>query len=204
MQGIQNIIFDLGGVILNIDNLITEKAFESMGARDFHRYFGHGFAASFFRDYEIGRISDTQFIDQLRQLTGTSVPDQAIVKGWNAMLLDFPAERIDLLKKLGEKYTLYLFSNTNALHLAELRNIYARTFDGGSLEAHFTKAYYSHLLRLRKPDLASFRHIIEENKLDPRSTLFVDDALVNVEGANAAGLVGYYLKPGMSILEIPW
>jgi FMN phosphatase YigB (HAD superfamily) len=204
MQGIKNIIFDLGGVIINLDNQLTEAAFKSLGAKPFREYFGHGHAASFFSDYEVGKIGDRQFIDALKELTGITAPDQEIMKAWNALLLDFPPARIQLLKELGKRYRIFLFSNTNAMHLAALRQIYRDTFGDDGLDEHFEKAYYSHILGLRKPDTASYRQILLENGLDPSETLFVDDALVNIEGAKAAGLKGLYLEPGVSITEREW
>jgi putative hydrolase of the HAD superfamily len=204
MQGIKNIIFDLGGVILNLDNKRTEDAFTSFGVKDFRSYFGHGHASDFFREYEVGRISDRQFIDSIRQLTGISVSDEAIVNGWNALLLDFPPERIQLLKQLRKSYRLFLFSNTNALHLAALQKTYADTFGGGSLEDHFEKTYYSHLLGMRKPDRESFEYILRENQLAAGETMFVDDAIVNVEGAEQLGLRGLFLRPGVSLLDFQW
>ena len=204
MQGIKNIIFDLGGVLLNLDIPRTEQAFASMGAKDFRQYFGHGFAASFFADYEIGKISDRQFIDELKNLNGISSPDETIVDGWNAMLLDFPPERIALLKALRKRYRLFLFSNTNALHLAAFRQTYRDAFGESTLEDHFEKAYYSHLLGMRKPNKDSFTQILTENGLKGSETLFVDDAAINVEAAVEAGLQGFYLRPGMTILDIPF
>jgi len=109
MKGIKNIIFDLGGVIINLDNQRTEDAFTSLGVKDFRSYFGHGHASSFFKEYEVGRLSDQQFVDSIRQLTGLAVPDEAIVDSWNALLLDFPPERIQLLKQLRKTYRLFLF-----------------------------------------------------------------------------------------------
>jgi glucose-1-phosphatase len=204
MLGVKNIIFDLGGVILNLDNRRTEEAFTALGVKNFREYFGHGFAASFFKDYEVGRISDRQFIDSVRQLTGLAVPDQAIVESWNALLLDFPVERIQLLKELRKKYRLFLFSNTNALHLAALQKIWTGTFGEGQLDDCFEKTYYSHLLGMRKPDKESFDHILEENQLNGEETLFVDDAIVNVEGAELAGLRGLFLRPGINLLDFQW
>lgn len=204
MQGIKNIIFDLGGVILNLDNQRTEDAFTSLGVKDFRSYFGHGHASSFFKEYEVGRLSDQQFVDSIRQLTGLSVPDEAIVDSWNALLLDFPPERIQLLKQLRKTYRLFLFSNTNALHLAALQQTYSETFGGGSLEDHFEKTYYSHLLGMRKPDKESFEYILQENQLNPGETMFVDDAIINVEGAERVGLRGLFLRPGVSLLDFQW
>lgn len=204
MVGIKNIIFDLGGVILNLDNRRTEEAFIRLGVKQIGQYFGHGHAASFFKDYEVGKISDRQFIDAIRELTGAEIPDEAIIDGWNALLLDFPPERIQLLKQLGKSYRIFLFSNTNALHLAALQHKYTETFGPGMLDDLFEKAYYSHLLGMRKPDVASFEHILKENQLNGPQTLFVDDALVNVEGAEQAGMRGLYLRPGISLMDFQW
>ncbi|HXB96284.1 MAG TPA: HAD family phosphatase [Puia sp.] len=204
MRGIKNIIFDLGGVILNLDNRRTEEALTHLGLKNIRHYFGHGHAASFVMDYEIGKISDRQFIDAIRELTDPGVSDEAIVEGWNALLLDFPAERIHLLRQLGKTYRIFLFSNTNALHLEALRRRYTDTFGSGTLDDHFERTYYSHLLGMRKPDRASFEHILTENRLAASETLFVDDAIVNVEGAEQAGLKGLYLRPGISLLDFQW
>jgi len=204
MQGIKNIIFDLGGVIINLDIPRTEQAFVAMGATDWRKYFGLGHAASFFSDYETGHISDREFIDSLKALTGAEVTEKELVDAWNALLLDFPPERIELLKALRRHYRLFLFSNTNALHLTAFRQIYRDAFGVGSLEDLFEKTYYSHLIGQRKPDKSSFEHILAENGLVAAETLFVDDALVNVEAAVSVGMKGFYLKPGMTILDIPF
>ncbi|MFI5154716.1 MAG: HAD family hydrolase [Chitinophagales bacterium] len=201
---IRNVIFDLGGVIINLDNKRTENAFAALGAKAFSSYFGHGFAASFFADYEVGKISDQEFVEAMKQMIGREIPDQTIMDAWNALLLDFPSANIELLAKLKDRYRLFLFSNTNSMHLDALRAIFNSQFPGRSLDNFFEKAYYSHILRMRKPDRASFEYIINENNLDPASTLFVDDAFINVEGANAAGLQGYFLEKGKSIVEIDW
>src|SRR5579863_10119039 len=206
MNGIKNIIFDLGGVIINLDNRRTEEAFTALGVKNFREYFGHGFAASFFSDYETGKISDQEFIGRVRQLAGLAqVPEQLIIDSWNALLLDFPPERIQLLKELRKTYRLFLFSNTNALHLAALRRIWTTSFGGdASLDDYFEKTYYSHLMGMRKPDPESFGVILKENKLNGQETLFVDDAIVNVEGAEQAGLKGLFLRPGISLLDFQW
>jgi len=205
MQGIKNIIFDLGGVILNLDNKRTEEAFAKMGLKNLRQSFGIGYADSFFKDYEVGKITDQQFIDSVRTMGGLEgVTDQEIVDGWNALLLDFPAERIELLKDLGKRYRIFLFSNTNSLHLTALRNIYTKTYGSGALDDFFEKTYYSHLLGMRKPEKGSYEYILKENRLQGPETLFVDDAIVNIEGAEQAGLKGLYLRPGISLLDFQW
>jgi HAD superfamily hydrolase (TIGR01509 family) len=202
MAEIKNIIFDLGGVILNIDNKLTEDAFVKLGVKNFHEIFGHGHAASFVLEYEIGKIADEQFISELKKVSELSVNDDEIFAAWNIMLLDFPPERIQLLNELKKHYRLFLFSNTNAIHVVELKKRYRAAFNNSELDDHFEKAYYSQILGMRKPDVESFLFIIKENNLIPEETLFVDDALINIEGANKAGLKGYFLEPGKTILDI--
>ncbi len=204
MKGIENIIFDLGGVIINLNNKLTENAFVELGAKDFNKFFGHGFAASFFKDYEVGKITSEEFINNIKQLGDFSMHgDDKIINAWNVMLLDFPKERIELLKALGNRYRIFLFSNTNALHYEEVRKIYQQTFNE-EMNDLFEKTYYSHTHQMRKPDISSYQFIINENKLNAASTLFVDDAFINIQGAIDAGLQGLYLPPSISIMDIKW
>ncbi len=203
MKDIKNIIFDLGGVIMDIDVKQTLHAFSELGLKNIHEYFGHGFAASFFSDHETGRISDDDFLKEIKDLLNTEVSHDELVDAWNALLLRFPPDRIALLKELKSKYRLFLFSNTNAIHYKKFSEIYRASFEG-NLEDLFEKAYFSHDLGHRKPDLGGYEQIIRENQLDPKLTLFVDDALMNIEGAIKAGLKGLYLPPGLFITDIRW
>jgi glucose-1-phosphatase len=203
MENISTIIFDLGGVIMDIDVKQTLHAFTKLGIKNVENYFGHGFAASFFSDHEAGRLSDEDFLKEIKKLITGEASDEDVINAWNALLLRFPPERINLLKELKSRYRIFLFSNTNAIHYDKFSEIYRDTFSG-ELEDLFEKAYFSHSLGHRKPDPTGFELIIEENKLDPKKTLFVDDAFINVEGAIKTGLKGLYLPPGFYITDILW
>ncbi len=202
MQNIDNIIFDLGGVILTLDMPAAERNFTALGVKNYNELFRGGNVSSFFKDYEVGAIDNTTFLNSLRQLAGLPLTDAALTNAWNSMLGVFPKERIELLHRIKSKYRLFLFSNTNTIHLDAFRKKYADTFNNANFDDHFVKAYYSQILGMRKPDVASYRHIITEQALDPTRTLFVDDALPNIEGAIAAGLQGFHIKPGTTILDI--
>jgi putative hydrolase of the HAD superfamily len=202
MQQIKNIIFDLGGVLLNLDMQRTETAFTEMGVKSFKDLFALGHAASFFKEYEVGSINDDEFITALQNLAGIQVGRAAVIAGWNAMLRDFPTERIELLIQLKKRYRLFLFSNTNAIHLDAFQKTYSDAFGGNLLNALFEKTWYSHNINRRKPDVKAFEYVLQDAQLVPHETLFIDDALVNVEGARAAGIQGYHLEPGKTVLEI--
>jgi FMN phosphatase YigB (HAD superfamily) len=203
MKNVKNIIFDLGGVIMDIDVKQTLDAFSGLGLKNIHEYFGHGFAASFFSDHEAGRISDEDFLKEIKNLLSGEESVDSVIEAWNALLLRFPGERIDLLRSLKGRYRLFLYSNTNAIHYRKFSEIYQESFSG-RLEDLFEKAYFSHVLGHRKPDLTGFEQIIRENGLNPRETLFVDDALINVEAAIKTGLKGLYLPEGVWITDIKW
>lgn len=202
MQNIDNIIFDLGGVILTLDMPRAEKSFTDLGVKEYNTLFRNGNVSSFFKDYEIGKINDAEFLAAMKNLSGLSLNDADLLASWNSMLGVFPPERIELLNKLKNKYRLFLFSNTNAFHLETFRKMYADTFADKIFDDLFEKTYYSHTLGMRKPDAASFQHIIDENKLDPSRTVFIDDSLPNVEAAIGVGLKGIHLKPGTTILDL--
>ena len=202
MQNIENLIFDLGGVILTLDMPRAEQHFTALGVKDYNTLFRSGNVSSFFKAYEVGSITDAEFIEALKNLSGLPLTDKDLIAAWNAMLGHFPEERIALLNKLKNKYRLFLFSNTNALHLTTFRKMYGDTFNGNVFDDHFEKAYYSHTLGMRKPDKESYEYIIRENNLDPSKTVFIDDSILNIEGAEAAGLKGIHIKPGISILDI--
>lgn len=202
MENIDNIIFDLGGVIITLDMPRAEKQFVSLGVKNYNELFRNGNVSSFFHDYEIGKINDVQFLESLKKLAGIALEDDALIGAWNSMLGIFPKERVELIKKLKNKYRLFLFSNTNALHTQAFRKIYAESFDNEVFDSLFEKAYYSQELGMRKPDTAPFLQIVADNKLDAARTAFIDDNQANAEAATKAGLQGIHLKPDTTILDL--
>ena len=201
MAPVKNIIFDLGGVLLNLDVPKTSEAFKVLGLTHIDELFRIGFATSYFRDYEMGTISDEVFIQKAQQDSAPGTTAAQIITAWNDMLLDFPAERVEFLKQLQSKYKLYLFSNTNQIHLLHFHKAYHEVY-GNNMDDLFIKAYYSHLIKLRKPDVAAFEYVIKDSGVHAAETLFIDDALINVEGALKAGLQAIHLTGGKTILDL--
>ena len=201
MQNIKNIIFDLGGVIMNIDFKKTEEAFHLLGLENFSDHISQFHITDFFEKYETGMLSDEDFVKGLRKLSGKDIPTEKIIAAWNALLLDFPSKRIGLLKKLKTQYRTFLLSNTNSIHHDEFQERLKRE-QGVYLEDLFEKTYYSHVANLRKPEAAIFELVLNDNKLVPSETLFVDDTASNFPQAEKLGIQVYHLKKGMDITEI--
>ena len=197
----KNIIFDLGGVLLNLNINNTLNAYKTMGIHNIENYFGIGHADSFFKQYEKGAINDEEFITSIERLCGNGVKKPEIIEAWNALLLDFPPDRVAWLRALKNKYRLFLFSNTNAIHLSCFQKSFEKEY-GFHMDELFERAYYSHLVQLRKPDKAAYEYVLNENNLLAAETVFIDDALVNVEAANAVGIKGMHLQAGISVTSL--
>ena len=202
LSGIKNIIFDLGGVILNIRYQNALEAFQKLSTSQQTIAFTQQKQSRLFDEYETGRISDQAFREGLRQHYEIEASDAEIDAAWNAMLLDIPAERITLLQALSQKYRLFLLSNTNAIHLVHFTRLVAEGFAIPSLDSLFEKTYYSHLIGQRKPDAPVFEHILNRHQLNRRETLFIDDSIQHIEGARQVGLQTLFLAPPLTINEV--
>jgi glucose-1-phosphatase len=193
-NGIKNILFDLGGVIINLSVEKTHRAFASLSGRpleDVQRLVHHG---DYFKLYEKGLITDDQFRDHLRQHLQLNVSDKELDQAWNAMLLDIPVERIRLLERLKNRYNLYLLSNTNNIHLQCFNEKVKRISGKASLDTYFLKAFYSHLIKKAKPDLEIYEYVLTDAPMKPEETLFLDDNKDNLAGASRAGIRTYHVQ----------
>jgi len=203
---VKNIIFDLGGVLINLNYQLTRKAFEDLGVEDFDAFYTQHKANPLFENLEVGAIEPEAFYEALKEATGLTLSNDQLETAWNAMLLDFPIERLLWLDQIKNKYNIYLFSNTNAIHYKAFTSIYAQTAPLIGLNTdfnHFFKtAYYSHTLGQRKPELAAFEAVIQDAKLDPAQTLFIDDTISNIEGAQKAGLQTIFLSGGLTVQDV--
>jgi putative hydrolase of the HAD superfamily len=203
---VKNIIFDLGGVIINLNYQLTRKAFENLGVANFNDLYTQHHANPLFEQLEVGAIEPEAFYEALRQATGLTLTNSQIETAWNAMLLDFPVERLLWLDQIKNKYNIYLFSNTNAIHYKAFTTIYAQTAPLVGLNPnfnHFFKtAYYSHTLKQRKPAVAAFEAVLQDAKLDPAQTLFIDDTISNIEGAQKAGLQTLFLSGSLTVQDV--
>jgi HAD superfamily hydrolase (TIGR01509 family) len=189
----KNIIFDLGGVILNLSIPSTLKAFAEVSGKPVEDIIPH-ITSKEFLDYEKGLLSDGEFRDKLRMKLEKNVTDEILDQCWNAMLGDIPQERIQLLERLYNTHRTFLLSNTNEIHLKRFSEITRISTGKESLDPYFHKAYYSHRMKMRKPDAEIFEHVLKENDLDPNETLFLDDNLSNLEGARLTGIKTFYVE----------
>lgn len=183
---IKNLIFDLGGVILDLSVPDTIHSFAAVSGIELPRVQELFVASEGFLQYEKGQLTDEAFRDFVRKLYSIDATDEALDKCWNAMLLGIPVAKLDLLLKLKEQYAVYLLSNTNTIHLDYIeQRILPAICEHSTLDPYFHRTYYSHRMGKRKPDADIFEQVLDENNLLPEDTLFLDDNRGNIDGAAA-------------------
>ncbi len=188
---IKNIIFDFGDVLINLDKPATARAMLPFGFS--------GITPSLdqlFKDYEKGLMGSSEFLDEV----SSHFPDanrEYLIQSWNAILLDFPEERLQFLENLSleNEYKLLLLSNTNDLHMESVRqqigmeryNRFKNVFD---------VFYLSYEIGMRKPDEEIFQFVLDENGLIAEETFFVDDVQENTVAAAGLGIKVWNLRVG--------
>ncbi|MBN2635162.1 MAG: HAD family phosphatase [Prolixibacteraceae bacterium] len=202
LTNIKNIIFDLGIVLLNLDFDRSIKAFHELGFNKDIIDNRQIFSDPVFYELSIGKISPNEFRDRIRELLQNSeITDKEIDEAWNAMILDIPIHRVEMLKKLQSRFEIFLFSNTNYIHIQKLESAF---YNHHKIEfsSLFNEVFYSHEVQKYKPDVDSYIKIVELAGVDPSVSLFIDDLEPNVEGARKAGLNAFWLQDGMEITTI--
>jgi glucose-1-phosphatase len=202
-MAIKNIIFDFGGVILDIDYLKTEEAFQTLGLSQEQLVYTQKNQSDWFSRIETGQISEQRFLNGLLELLPPNTQVNAIVEAWNALLGNYKSERLQFLLETKTRYRSFLLSNTNAIHerwfTQKLRKEY-----GTQLSDYFEKVYYSHELGMRKPNKEIFEFVLQDNKLLPNETIFIDDSIQHIETAKQLGIQTLHLQQNQEVyLELP-
>lgn len=193
-NAIEAVIFDFGGVILDLDYPATDKALRALLGEAGEVRYTKSYQSTLFDAFETGGIQPDEFYRILRESSGKNISNEEIDQAWNAMLLDVPPARFQYLKDVARNYRIFLFSNTNAIHKAAFDITLEKHLGPGGFDRLFERAFYSHTFGQRKPNVQCYRDLLRENGLDPSRTLFIDDNAENIKGAAAAGLQVFHLS----------
>ncbi|HMO62492.1 MAG TPA: HAD family phosphatase [Ferruginibacter sp.] len=199
MAGLKSIIFDLGGVLIDIDYHKTAAAFKTLGAKNFDELYSQAGASQLFEALETGSITEADFFEQMQAYCQPGTTWQQIEAAWNQILLSFRQPSIQHLDILRRKYRIFLLSNTNSIHKRAFDSILQHETGYSSLDGFFEKSYYSHLLHKRKPYVETYQFVLNDGNMLAAETLFIDDSPVNIVGAKEAGLQTQLLLPGQKI-----
>ena len=200
MKNIKAIIFDLGGVILNIDYDLTVKEFEKLGVLNSASYYSKGEQKKLFDDLETGKISEKEFIDSIKLKTNNANANQ-IKYAWNKMLLNLPLERLLSIKRMMCKYQTFLLSNTNSIHISFFKNGLDAS-EWKLFKSVFNKIYFSYEIGMRKPSNKIFEYVLKDNHLQAENVLFIDDSIQHINAAKKIGIITHHLKDSEDLTTI--
>ncbi len=204
MTKTKNIIFDLGGVLLDIDFQKSVSAFKNLGIENFDEMFSQFKADELFENLETGKLSEPDFYKAIKKRTKAEITDKEIAFAWNALIIQFRIESLGFLEQLSGSYRLYLLSNTNSIHLKYFKQLFIIETGKPLLDSYFIKAWYSNEVGLRKPGSEIFEFVLQEEKIKAGETLFIDDTISNIETAKKIGFKTHQLLPAerIELLEI--
>ena len=198
---IETIIFDFGGVILDIDPQLTINEFAKLGFTDLEKANSEEFT-QLIRKFERGILTPEVFRKKMKTFLGIDISDHQFDDAWNALLYDIPSERVEIIEQVKENYQIFLLSNSNEIHYdLYVRDLQLR-FGYREFADLFHDAYFSFDVHLSKPDIEIYEFIINQNDLDPKKTLFIDDRKDNIETAQKAGLQTYLLQKPEKVRDI--
>jgi putative hydrolase of the HAD superfamily len=188
---IKNIIFDFGDIFIDLDKAATLTSIISMTQNIDHKP-----EMLVYYDYEKGLISSEEFVDAHR-LFLPDANDETIIAAWNAIIKDFPENRLQWVEKLAleGKYRLFLLSNTNELHIKKvIENMGIERYN--RFHKCFEKFYLSHEIHLRKPNTDIYEFVLKQNNLTATESIFIDDTEENTTAAAKLGIHTWNLIPG--------
>lgn len=206
IRSYKNIIFDLGGVILDIDPHKTVDSFAhyvyknpNAKANSLYQKIVDG---NLLMDYEKGTIDDNEFRTLLCQKLDIEISDEQFDNAFNAMLLNYTKARIDLLLNLAKTHNLYLLSNTCHIHYIFYNNLLKREFGLSDLSVLFKKIFLSFEMGVRKPSANIYHQLIEQADIKPNESVFIDDNELNVQTATSVGIQSIHKPAQVDLINL--
>ena len=185
----KNLIFDFGNVLFDLDLPRIEQELRRLSGADFEAAREKLRRDRIFELYETGGLSTAEFVEALRFAGPIPLSEAAVIGAWNSIFIEMPRRRFELLLQLRQRYQVFLLSNINDLHERWIADYMQREHCIHDFEhRYFDAVYYSHLIRLRKPDREIYEYVLADAEILPEESLFIDDLEVNIEAARQLGI----------------
>ena len=202
LERIDAIIFDLGGVIIDLDFQRTFDQFAVLSGKSAAEIKSGLLESDLLLKYEKGEFTDFQFLNAIQEKFNTRASHEEMEEAFIALLLHIPIERVHLLRQLSKQYRLFLLSNTSAMHYKEVNNILHRNTGCEDLTHLFETVFLSFEMGLLKPGIEIYETVLQQAQLNPATTLFLDDNASNLKGASSVGIQTALVTPEQSILSL--
>jgi glucose-1-phosphatase len=202
LTGIKNIIFDLGNVVIDIDPSKTYEAFSELSnSKNPNEIETIIREQKLWANYEKGLLSESEFRSSLKIHLDLKATDIQIDKAFNALLLDIEPKRVEIIKKLGEKYRLFVLSNTSKIHMDEFVKIVERCTGCTDFWTLFEKPYLSFEMGMLKPEAEIYNELLNDSNLIPEKTVFFDDLLNNINAAKHLNIKAIQIIKPFTIID---
>jgi epoxide hydrolase-like predicted phosphatase len=187
VKTIKNIIFDMGGVLFDLNAKRCVEAFEAIGAKKTAVYVREFRTEDLFHLIEIKNDTTEEFCQEVRNMDGIDASDEEIITAWNALLEPTPGEKRDELMRLkSDGYRLFLLSNTNDMHWQKAKKLI--TNSEHDINDFFERIFLSYEMGVRKPHKEIFLQVVTDAGIRPEDSIFVDDNAMNIAAAEKLGM----------------
>jgi putative hydrolase of the HAD superfamily len=195
MSTIKNIVFDLGGVIIDLDINCAIQRFEKLGINNIREILDPYEQRGVFLAHERGEIGLPDFCNALSQYAGKRLSEEEVRYAWLGFIVDVPQYKLDYILELRKQYKVYLLSNTNP-SVFEWAQTAAFSPAGRPIADYFDKMYISYQIGITKPDPRIFEYALNDGGMTPIETLFIDDGERNTATARSLGILTYQPQNG--------
>ena len=200
-KNIKNIVFDLGGVLVDLDFKAAINGLQQAGFANVKEQLQTLHQGGIFQKFELGEMSADEFRTAIRENSTVELTDEEVDNLWNAMLLEIPREKLELILDLRGKYMVYLLSNTNSIHWDYVcKNAF--NYRGFRVNDYFEETFLSYEMHLAKPDKAIFEKVLQDANLLPEETLFIDDSEANCKAAEEVGIHAHHYHIGDDLSKV--
>ena len=200
-KNIKNIVFDLGGVLVDLDFKSAINGLQKAGFANVKEQLQAFDREGIFQKFELGEMTAEEFRSAIRENSTVTLTDEEVDALWNLMLLEIPREKLELILDLRGKYMVYLLSNTNSIHWDYVCK-HAFNYRGFRVSDYFEKTFLSFEMHLAKPDKAIFEKMLEDANLLAEETLFIDDSEANCKAAAEVGIHAHHYHIGDDLSKI--
>jgi putative hydrolase of the HAD superfamily len=200
----KNIIFDLGGVILDINMQKALNGFAALGLPKSELRFDVGEAAELMHRYQLGHFTTEEFCKFVAAKCNPGTTPEQVAHAWNSICLGIPERKLNAIKALKQRAKVYLLSNTNDLHWQYCLDHWFNA-NGNHCEVFFDKVFLSQEMHLEKPHAEIFEQVIKSIgagcSSEAPNTIFLDDNLDNVNAAKRCGIQAVQITPDVDWIE---
>ena len=200
-KNIKNIVVDLGGVLVDLDFKAAINGLQKAGFAKVKEQLQSFDREGIFQKFELGEMTAEEFRTAIRENSTVTLTDEEIDALWNAMLLEIPREKLELILDLRGKYMVYLLSNTNSIHWDYVcKNAF--NYRGFRVKDYFEETFLSYEMHLAKPDKAIFEKVLQDANLLAEETLFIDDSEANCKAAEEVGIHAHHYHIGDDLSKV--